>query len=105
MRTVHARRCRSGWQHGPVNVWDELTPEQYAVMINAIEEAYLNGVVYAYNLRVNGKRQAGALIAPPTSEDEVRSLIPRFAVVVADLIARRMVMLMTTDRWDELFSH
>lgn len=140
-------RCRLGWQHRPVNVWGELAPEQYAVMVNAIEEAYLNGVIYEYNLRVNGQRQAGALVAPPISEDEVRSLIPRFAAVVADLIAkgwieirephngcwddaapmtqvqvahtladpdtwiwdseggRRMVMLMATDRWDQLLNH
>jgi hypothetical protein len=114
-------------------------------MINAVEEAYLNGVIYEYNMRVNGQRIDNALVAPPISEAEIRSLIPRFTVVVADLIAkgwieireprtddwddaepitdaqitatladpdtwiwdinggRRMVMLMTTTRWDELF--
>jgi hypothetical protein len=115
-------------------------------MINAIEEGYLNGVISEYNLRVNGQRRGNALVAPPISEDDVRSLIPRFVDVVADLIAkrwieirephsgrwddtepmtqaqiaaaltdpdtwiwdddggRRMVMLMTTDRWDALFN-
>jgi hypothetical protein len=71
-----------------MSVWDELTPEQYAVMINAVEEAYLNGVIYEYNLRVHGRRTGNALVAPPISEEAVRSLIPRFADVVADLIAR-----------------
>ena len=128
-----------------MSVWDELTPAQYAVMINAIEHAYLNGVIYEYNLRVNGQRIGHALIAPPISDDDVRSLIPRFAEVVADLLAKgwieirepyngvwneatsltqteiaailadpktwtwdvngdnRMVMLMTTNRWGQLF--
>ncbi|GIH21681.1 hypothetical protein [Rugosimonospora africana] len=130
-----------------MGVWDELTAEQYTVMINAVEEAYLNGVVYEYNRRVNGQVKVGdVLVARPISEDTVRSLIPRFAGVVADLLAmgwieirephngvwdeaavmteaeiasaladpdtwishvdgdNRMVMLMTTDRWDQLVS-
>lgn len=137
---------RHGWHDDRVSVWDELTPEQYAVMINAIEEAYLNGVIYEYNLRVNGQRIGDALVAPPISEDSVRSMIPRFTEVVADLLAKgwieirepynavwddaapltdaeiaatladpktwiwdtngdnRMVMLMTTDRWDQQFN-
>lgn len=43
----------------PVSVWDELTPEQYAVMTNAIEEAYLNCVIYDHNLYANGRRVGG----------------------------------------------
>jgi hypothetical protein len=115
-------------------------------MINALEEAYLNGVAYDYNFQVHRVVTDGAVTAPPISEAEVRSLIPRFAQVVADLIerdwieirephdgvwnnaapmtaeqiaatltdpdtwiwnedgGRRMVMLMTTDRWDALFT-
>ena len=129
-----------------MNVWDELTPEQRAVMINAVEETYLNGVVYDYNFQVHRVVTDGAVTAPPISEAVVRSLIPHFAQVVADLIerdwieirepddgvwnnaepmtaeqiaatladpdtwiwdedgGRRMVMLMTTDRWDALFT-
>ena len=113
-------------------------------MLNAIEEAYLNGVIYDYNRRVNGQRIGETLVASPISEDTVRSLIPRFTEVVADLLTKgwieirephngvsddaasltepeiaatladpktwiwdtngdnRMVMLMTTDRWDQL---
>jgi hypothetical protein len=127
-----------------VSIWDELTPEQYAVMLNGIEEAYLNGVIYDYNVRVTGQRIGDALVASPISEDSVMSLIPRFTAVVVDLLAKgwieirephngvwndaapltepeiaailadpktwiwdtngdnRMVMLMTTDRWDQL---
>jgi hypothetical protein len=137
---------RHGWHDDGVSVWDELTPEQYAVMINAMEQAYLNGVIYEYNLRVNGQRIEHALIAPRFPDHEVRSLIPRFAEVVADLLANgwieirepyngvweeatsltqteiaailadprtwtwdvkgdnRMVMLMTTDHWDQVSS-
>lgn len=127
-----------------MSVWDELTPEQYAVMIGAVEEAYLNDVIYEYNLRVNGVKDGNAVVAPPISEVTVRSLIPRFAGMVEGLInlgwveiresadgvwdhaapitaeqiastlvdpdtwiwdehgGRRMVMLLTTDRWDAL---
>jgi hypothetical protein len=55
------------------------------VMINAIVEAYLNGVIYEYNFRVHGQRIADPLVAPPISEDNVRSLILRFTEVVAEL--------------------
>ena len=79
-----------------MSVWDELTPAQYAVMINAIEHAYLNGVIYEYNLRVNGQRIGHPLIAPPISDDDVRSLIPRFAEVVADLLAKGWIEIRET---------
>jgi len=78
-----------------VSVWDELTPEQYAVMINATEEAYLNCVIYDYNLRVNGTQDVDAVVAPPISEQEVRSLIPRFTAVVTDLLARGWIEVYT----------
>lgn len=129
-----------------MSVWDELTPEQYAVLIGAIEEVYLNAVIYEHNFQVHRVVTDGAVVAPPISEAEVRSLIPHFAQVVTDLIerdwieirephdgvwdngvpmtaeqvaatladpdtwiwdedgGRRMVMLMTTDRWDALFT-
>ena len=31
------------------------------MMINAIEEAYLNSVIYEYNLRVNGQHVGGCV--------------------------------------------
>jgi hypothetical protein len=60
-------------------------------MINAMEQAYLNCVIYEYNARVNGYRFGNALVASAISADEVRSLVPRFAEVVADLIARNWI--------------
>jgi hypothetical protein len=89
-----------------VSVWDELTPEQYAVMLNAIEEAYLNGVIYEYNLRVTGQRIGDALVASPISEDTVRSLIPRFAEVVADLLAKGWIEIREPHNgvWDDAAS-
>lgn len=32
-------------QHAGVTIWDELSPEEQCVMINALEEAYLNGII------------------------------------------------------------
>jgi hypothetical protein len=80
-----------GWHDDRVSIWDELTPEQYAVMILAYEEAYLNGVIYEYNLRVTGQHIGDALVASPISEDGARSLIPRFTEDVADLLAKRWI--------------
>jgi hypothetical protein len=113
-------------------------------MLDALEEGWLNRVIYDYNFRVNGRRIGDVLVASPISEADVRSLIPRFIDVVTDLLAKgwleirepdnavwddaapltdaeiaaaladpktwiwnthgdnRMIMLMTTDRWDEL---
>jgi hypothetical protein len=34
-------------------MWDELTLEQYAVMVNAYEEAYLNNVMDEYGARLH----------------------------------------------------
>jgi hypothetical protein len=45
-------------------------------------------VIYEYNTRVNGRRSDGGLVAPPISENQVRALIPHFAELVADLIAK-----------------
>lgn len=127
-----------------MKAWDELTPEQRAVMLIATEEAYLNGVIYRHNFDTRAPATGTALVAPPIPEATVRSLIPRFAEVVADMIERdwieirephdgvwdngarltaeqiaaaladpdtwiwkeqddsRMVMVMTTGRWDAL---
>ncbi|MFD0598904.1 hypothetical protein ACFQZ4_46870 [Catellatospora coxensis] len=71
-----------------MDVWQELTAEQYAVMVNATEEAYLSGVIYDHNFHTNAVPTGTGLVAPPISEEMVRFLIPRFADVVADLIER-----------------
>ncbi|GAB3842848.1 hypothetical protein GCM10027610_054290 [Dactylosporangium cerinum] len=72
-------------------MWDELTPEQCAVMTLATEETYLNGVIYCHNFLVHRVTTDGAAIAPPISEAAVRSLIPHFAQVVADLMERNWI--------------
>jgi hypothetical protein len=55
-----------------VSVRDELTPEQYGVMINAVEDADLNGVIHDYNLRTNRRRTGNALIAPAGADNPIR---------------------------------
>jgi len=74
-------------------IWDELTAEQYSVMVIALEATYLNNVIYYYNFHVNRGRPGHEVVAPAISSQTVRSLIPRFAEVTADLIERGWVEL------------
>ncbi|WP_027341422.1 hypothetical protein [Hamadaea tsunoensis] len=73
-----------------MDLWHELTPQQYAVMVNAVEEACLNQVIYEFHARRFWRANGGvtSVAPPPMTEEELRSLIPQFAEVVADLIAR-----------------
>jgi hypothetical protein len=71
-----------------VRVWDELTLEQCAVMTLAMEETYLNGVIYYHSLLVHRMATGDAATAPPMSEAAVRSLIPHFVQVVVNLMER-----------------
>lgn len=73
-----------------VGIWDELTPQQYAVMLSAIEEQCLNRVIYEFHARRFWKANGGytSQPPPPMSEPEVLSLIPQFAEVVTDLITQ-----------------
>ncbi|WP_157631570.1 hypothetical protein [Catelliglobosispora koreensis] len=73
-----------------MGVWEELTPQQFAVMISALEETCLNQVIYEFHARsywqVNGGDTSQA--PDPLSGQELRMLIPEFADVVSDLIGR-----------------
>ncbi|GAA2611504.1 hypothetical protein GCM10010399_47960 [Dactylosporangium fulvum] len=86
-----------------MQVWDELTLEQYAVMITAIEEAYLCDVIEEYRTRLHWAETGD--VSHPSNLDDAgkRQLIPHFAAVVADLVERGWIELTepTTDRWNE----
>jgi hypothetical protein len=71
-----------------VTVWDELTLEQYAVMITAVEEAYLVNVMDEYAMRLQRAKTGDRTRSSNLDDDAKRRLIPRFAAVVADMIDR-----------------
>ena len=71
-----------------MSVWDDLTAEQYAVMINAVEEAFINDVIDEYGARLQWAK-TGSTLAPSQLDDQMkRALIPRFAGAVSELVAR-----------------
>ncbi|WP_166388788.1 hypothetical protein [Catellatospora methionotrophica] len=78
-----------------MSVWDELTVEQCAVMITALEEGYLRSVIFEYDVRTNA--------APTLTDDAACALIPCFEEVVADLVERDWIELREPDAgqtWD-----
>src|SRR5262245_58508170 len=57
-----------------VSIWDELGPEERVVLDNALEEAYLNGVIGDFL----GHAEAGeAVWMFSTDTEAMRALIPR----------------------------
>jgi hypothetical protein len=71
-----------------MGVWDELTLEQQAVMVNAVEEAFLVSVMDSWRARQRWA-ETGSTQTPSDLDDEAkRQLIPRFTDVVIDLIDR-----------------
>ncbi|EWM15502.1 hypothetical protein [Kutzneria sp. 744] len=71
-----------------MSFWEELGPEEYWVMINTIEEAYLNGVISDF---LGHSERGGTVWIPGADEEAIRALIPRFRRVVRDLIDRDLV--------------
>jgi hypothetical protein len=71
-----------------MGVWDEMNPEQTAVMIEAIHEAFLIHVMDAWRARQRWA-ETGSTLTPSDLDDEAkRQLIPRFTDVVLSLIDR-----------------
>jgi hypothetical protein len=92
IRTWCASRPRT--RHNAwVGVWDELTPQQWAVMFCAIGEHCLNQVIYEFHARRFWNANGGNTSQPPDplAEPEVRLLIPEFADIVLDLIGRNWI--------------
>jgi hypothetical protein len=71
-----------------MGVWDELTLEQRAVMVNAVEEAYLVDVMAEWRA-LQRWAETGSTETPSDLDDEAkRQLIPRFTDLVLDLVDR-----------------
>jgi hypothetical protein len=88
---------------GQVTVWDDVTLEQYAVMIGAVEESYLNIVMDEYGMRLRWAKTGDCRLPSNLTDDAKRQLIPHFVTVVADLIDRGWIEIREpfTDRWDD----
>ncbi|MER7281115.1 hypothetical protein ABT369_42445 [Dactylosporangium sp. NPDC000244] len=84
-------------------MWDQLTVEQYAVMRNAYDEAYLNNVMDEYGARLQRAKTGDPSRSSNLDDDAKRRLIPHFANVVADMIDRDWIEIRepVTGRWDD----
>jgi hypothetical protein len=71
-----------------VIIWEQLSPEERCVLLNAVEEAYLNGVIADF---LGQARRGGAVWLFSNDEAAIRALIPKFARVVAEMIRRGLV--------------
>ncbi|WP_433049388.1 hypothetical protein [Dactylosporangium sp. CS-033363] len=85
-----------------MTMWQKLSPEQYAVMINAYENGYLNGVITDYDARRRRELLGDPQASSNLDDDGMRRLIPRFARVVADMIERGWIEIREPHdgRWD-----
>ena len=71
-----------------MTIWEQLSPEERCVLINAVEEAYLNGVIADF---LGQAQRGGAVWLFSTDESAIRALIPRFAKVVSEMIRKDLV--------------
>jgi hypothetical protein len=76
-----------------VSAWDQLSPEQYAVMINAVDEAALVDVMDEYRARIRWAEAGSTLVGSDLTDDDKRALMPRFAAIVADMVSRGWIEL------------
>ncbi|WP_238005859.1 hypothetical protein KZZ52_41620 [Dactylosporangium sp. AC04546] len=76
-----------------MNIWDELTLEQFSVMFTAAEQAFLNNVLHEYGMRRKWQTTGDTTSSSDLDEDGMRLLIPRFAEVVSDLVRRGWIRL------------
>ncbi len=84
---------------GLVTNWDDLTAEEYFVMLNTMEQAYLHGVIADY---LGHSERCGAVWVPSGDEAAIEELVPTFRTVVHDLIERDLVEIREpgTALWD-----
>jgi hypothetical protein len=91
-----------GWDDQAVSIWDDLTLEQYAVMITACEEAYLVDVLGEYGMRLEWAKTADTRRSSNLDDEAKRRLIAHFANVVTDMIAQNWVEIREpTFDWDD----
>jgi hypothetical protein len=71
-----------------VSTLDEMTREERAVMITAIEEGYLNGVIGDF---LGHAEHGGAVWIFSSDASAIRALIPQFTEIVRDMIERGLI--------------
>lgn len=83
----------------PMSILGDMTAEERTVMITAVEESYLSGVIGDF---LGHAERHGAVWNFSGDADAIRALIPRFARVVRDMIARDLVEIRepADDAWD-----
>lgn len=82
---------------------DEMTREERAVMIAAIEEGYLNGVIGDF---LGHAAHGGAAWTFSSDTSAIRALVPQFTAIVRDLIERGLIEIRepTDGDWDHASS-
>jgi hypothetical protein len=98
---VAGTACR--WEDPIVSLWDELTLEQYAVLVSAYDEAYLNNVMDEYGMRPQWAKTRDIRGMSNLDDDGTRRLIPHFAAVVLDMIERDWIQIkeQSNGDWDD----
>jgi len=76
-----------------VTAWSQLTLDQQAVMVNAVEEGFLIDVLDEWRARILWAETGSTLTGSDLDDSAKRQLIPRFARVVAELVGCRWIEL------------
>ncbi len=71
-----------------MTIWDSLTAQERVVMVTAIEESYLNGVIGDF---LGHAEHGGAVWIFSNDADAIRALIPQFAATLRDMIERALI--------------
>jgi hypothetical protein len=70
-----------------MGTWDDLTSEQYAIMINAEEEAHLVDVMDEWRARTRCAETGSTWTPSDLTDADKRQLLPRFAQAVMELVS------------------
>ncbi len=71
-----------------MSAWDDLGPEQIAIMITAFEEAYLINVMDEWRARQRWAETQSTHVPSDLTDLDKEQLIGHFASVVSDLVIR-----------------
>jgi hypothetical protein len=71
-----------------VTLWDDLSREEQRVLVNALEEGWLNCIIGDY---LGHAESNGAVWIFSSDVAAIRSLIPRFTAVVRDMVERDLI--------------
>lgn len=74
-----------------MSIWDDLDLEQYAIMVIAKEEGYLNDVIGEYGMRLRWAKTGDVRLTSNLNEGAKRALIPKFSRAVAHLLLQGFI--------------